>query len=134
MTVSYLNTANPATIAHSGETLGDQSTRSGTLELVFTPIDNLKIKAFGTMWEDDDGPSAQATLYGNTQGNCYGTYICGVLNQNPLIQPGANTKIDQYIANFLRQSGRQDQQSAAAQRYGRSLRPAPRRLSPSFEW
>jgi iron complex outermembrane receptor protein len=98
---SYTNTANPATIAHSGETLGDQSTRSGTLELVFTPIENLKIKAFGTMWEDDDGPSAQATIYGNTQGNCYGTYVCGVLNQNPLIQPGANTKIDQYIANFL---------------------------------
>jgi iron complex outermembrane receptor protein len=102
---SYKNAANPATIGSSGETLGDQSTRSGTLSLVFTPIENLKMKAFGTMWADDDGPSAQAQLYSN-QANCFGgTYFCGVIDANPTVPVAANTKIDQYIANFLANPG-----------------------------
>jgi iron complex outermembrane receptor protein len=102
---SYKNEANPATIAHSGETLGDQSTRSGTLEFVLTPIENLKMKFFGTMYEDDDGPSAQATIYGDSQGNCFGTYVCGVINQSPVVPIAANTKIDSAIANFLANPG-----------------------------
>ena len=103
---SYKNQANPATIANSGETLGDQSTRSGTLELVFTPIDNLKMKAFGNMWADEDGPSAQASIYADTQGNCFGgIYVCGVITQKPVVPIAANTAIDPAIANFLANPG-----------------------------
>ncbi|MFK7841608.1 MAG: TonB-dependent receptor [Sphingorhabdus sp.] len=53
---SYSNGANP------GETLGDRQTRTGTLQLEFTPSDSLKISGFGLYSEDDDGASAQGQL------------------------------------------------------------------------
>tara|TARA_R110000787_G_scaffold16887_5_gene53298 strand:- start:46975 stop:49551 length:2577 start_codon:yes stop_codon:yes gene_type:complete len=53
---SYQNGANP------GETLGDQRTRTGTLQLEFTPSYNLTVKGFGLYSEDNDGPSAQGML------------------------------------------------------------------------
>ena len=97
---SYGNQAAVGYKATPDQTLGDQSTRSGTLELVFTPIDNFKVKAFGTMWEDNDGPSAQETLVGAVQGNCYGTYFCGVV-PNALVGPSANTVVDKYVQAML---------------------------------
>jgi iron complex outermembrane receptor protein len=97
---SYGNQAAVGYKATPNQTLGDQSTRSGTLELVFTPIDNFKVKAFGTMWEDNDGPSAQETLDGAVQGNCYGTYFCGVV-PNALVGPSANTVVDKYVQAML---------------------------------
>ncbi|MBT0669259.1 TonB-dependent receptor [Novosphingobium profundi] len=53
---SYKNAFNP------GETLGDQSSRSVSAMLSFTPSSDLKIKAFGLYSRDDDGPSAQGQL------------------------------------------------------------------------
>ncbi|MEO9599406.1 TonB-dependent receptor [Parasphingorhabdus sp.] len=53
---SYDNAANP------GQTLGDRQTRTGTLQLDFTPTDSLKIAGFGLYSEDKDGPSAQGML------------------------------------------------------------------------
>lgn len=54
---SYHNGANP------GETLGDQSTRTGTALAVFKPTDNFTVKAFGLLSRDRDGPSAQGALF-----------------------------------------------------------------------
>lgn len=53
---SYRNAANP------NQTLGDQETRTGTLQLEFTPSSSLTIKAMGLYSEDEDGPSAQGML------------------------------------------------------------------------
>ncbi|MFM2371838.1 MAG: pesticin receptor [Pseudomonadota bacterium] len=53
---SYRNGANP------NERLGDQSTRTGTAMLLFTPSDRLTVKAFGMYSRDNDGPSAQGML------------------------------------------------------------------------
>jgi iron complex outermembrane receptor protein len=96
--------------ASPNETLGDQATRSGTLELVFTPIDNLKIKAFGTMWDDDDGSGSQVSILAD-QSNCsFNVTTAGVTRTNPYfcgttptarLQPALNTQVDQYIKGFL---------------------------------
>jgi iron complex outermembrane receptor protein len=91
------------------QTLGDQSTRSGTLELVFTPIDNLKVKAFGMMWEDNDGPSSQVSILPNqancTPGGAAGhPYFCGV-TPTPALPAGQNTQVDQYVSAFLHNAG-----------------------------
>jgi iron complex outermembrane receptor protein len=53
---SYRNYAAPA------QTLGDQSTTTGTLLLVSKPVSGLTIKAFGLLSKDDDGPSAQGQI------------------------------------------------------------------------
>lgn len=53
---SYDNVAAP------GQALGDQSTRNVSLLLAFTPASNLKIKAFGMLSRDNDGPPAQAMV------------------------------------------------------------------------
>jgi iron complex outermembrane receptor protein len=107
---SYSNEAKPAGKANPNETLGDQSTRAGSLTLVFTPIDNLKVKAFGTLWNDDDGPGAQAEIYGNSstaypnsgQGNCLGGhYICGVAPHWLYGEVESNSKVDQNVAALL---------------------------------
>lgn len=53
---SYVNAANP------NQTLGDQQTRSGTLQVVLKPSSSLTINAMGMYSEDKDGPSAQGML------------------------------------------------------------------------
>ena len=53
---SYLNGAN------NSQTLGDQSTNTGTLLLVLKPTENFSAKFFGLLTHDDDGPSAQGML------------------------------------------------------------------------
>jgi iron complex outermembrane receptor protein len=109
---SYGNQAAPGAKASNDQTLGDQSTRSGTFEALLTPTDNLKIKAFGMMWEDADGPSAQGVLLAKDPltgkailGNCYNnTYICGTLPSLPAGTPAANTLVDSYIQNYINQA------------------------------
>jgi iron complex outermembrane receptor protein len=84
-----------------GGTLGDQSTISGTAEVVFKPIENLKIKAFGSYFHDDDGASAQAFI-GPDQANCLGgTWFCGVNPTPKSTTPAANTLIDAPTQAFL---------------------------------
>jgi iron complex outermembrane receptor protein len=122
---SYKNAANP------NQTLGDQKTRTGTLQLEFTPSESLKIKAMGMYSEDDDGPSAQGMLSayeiranngavniparsGNSNGtiivpglaNCTlnGTnpFICGALPSLPAgFSPAQNTIEDALLARIL---------------------------------
>lgn len=53
---SYINAANP------NQTLGDQETRTGTLQISLKPSSSLTIRAMGMYSEDDDGPSAQGML------------------------------------------------------------------------
>ncbi|MDZ5648253.1 TonB-dependent receptor [Nitrospirillum sp. BR 11828] len=107
---SYENASNPS------QTLGDQSTTSGTLMLVFKPIEGLTIKAFGLLSKDDDGPSAQGLISAYTVTNAAGKVVVPgqsncKLNGNPTFcgtapslasgTPSASTLTDGYIKNFL---------------------------------
>ena len=72
----YTNAANPSV------TFGDRETNSISTSIVFTPTDNLKIKAYVNYFEDNDGPPAQAALkdesYNCSPGGRPG-YYCGTL-------------------------------------------------------
>ncbi|PNU06667.1 TonB-dependent receptor [Novosphingobium guangzhouense] len=99
----------------NGETLGDQSSATGTLLIVAKPTDKLTIKLFGMIARDEDGPSAQTrilaqnivapggtTVYAS-QSNCTvngNPFICGTL---PRFSNGvsANTEMSENIRNLL---------------------------------
>ena len=86
---SWTNNAMP------GEMLGDQSTRSGSLQLDFTPTDNLSVKLFGMIAHDDDGAGATGVLLPE-QANCAiggNPFFCGQLPDLLPGQPSANTEI-----------------------------------------
>ena len=78
---SYKNAFDPS------QTLGDQSTRSMHVGFTAHPIDNLTIKAYSEVFQDDDGPAATGILISSgagafSQGNCTvaGTpFFCGTL-------------------------------------------------------
>jgi iron complex outermembrane receptor protein len=108
---SYGNQAPAGFKGSPNETLGDQSTRSGSFEAVLTPTDNFKVKAFGMMWADDDGPSAQGQILSKDPatgkviyGNCFNnSYVCGTVGALDPAQPAANTQVDSKIQNFINQ-------------------------------
>ena len=100
-------TARTRTRAAPGQTLGDQTTKAVHLAVTARPIENLTIKAFGTIFQDDDGPAATGALVASpgssfNQSNCTvaGTpFFCGTLPgllsqyspaQNTHISPGVN--------------------------------------------
>ncbi len=108
----------------TGETLGDQRTTSGTLQLVATPSSALTIKGFGLLSKDKDGPSAQGlisayeiaapdgTVVVPSQSNCTlsgrnsaggaisNPFICGV-TPDLAFGPSQNTIANSYITDFL---------------------------------
>ena len=95
---------NQALAGSGNRTLGDQSTKSATLSVVYKPSEDFKIKALGMYWEDDDGPGAQA-LYRPAQSNCrlpsgYAWY-CGSVGAIPARQPAANTQVDSFIQGLV---------------------------------
>ncbi|GAM04174.1 TonB-dependent receptor [Novosphingobium decolorationis] len=96
---SWKNNAEP------GKTLGDQSTRSGTLQLKFTPSHNFTVNLFGMVANDDDGPGATGVILGS-QSNCnLGAqdlpYFCGTLPGLLPGQPSARTEVNAGVANML---------------------------------
>ncbi|MGA1797201.1 TonB-dependent receptor [Sphingomonas sp. 4RDLI-65] len=127
-----------------GQTLGDQRTRSGTLSLQFEPTHNLKIKAFGLLSANKDGPNATGFIsaYGVTnpktgavivpnQGNCsfngvtaagaavVNQSICGTVPKLSSTSPSMNTANDANITNFLASSnGRVVNADDGVQGYG----------------
>ncbi len=118
--------------AYSGETMGDQSSKSINALIVAKPTSNLTIKLFGLYSEDRDGPAAQGLIgaYGVTdatgrpvvanQSNCtlngrtsgtpgQGTaatyqYICGIAPALSQYAPSANTATTQNVRDFLAKS------------------------------
>ncbi len=107
---SYVNANNPS------QTLGDQETKGGHLAITIKPDDNLTIKAFGTIFEDNDGPAATGLLLGSgfllptkfNQSNCTinGTgYFCGTLPSLTYASPAQITTVTTGIANFLNNPG-----------------------------
>lgn len=96
---SWKNAAEP------GGTLGDQSTRSGTLALKFTPSDNLTIKLLGMVANDDDGAGATGVIL-PSQSNCVingNPYFCGTLPGLTAGQPSARTEVTPGVAAMFDQ-------------------------------
>lgn len=103
------------------QTLGDQSTKTGSLALKFTPTENLTVKAFGMFTELKDGPSAQGLISAYEvkdasgkiviadQSNCNlkgssgvtTRYMCGIAPALSALTPSANTANDSVITDFL---------------------------------
>jgi iron complex outermembrane receptor protein len=87
-----------------GNTLGDQSTRSGTLELKITPADNLKINLFGMISNDDDGNGAYGLIQAS-QSNCLiggvTPYFCGTLPHLLSGQPSVRTTMNQGLTDMI---------------------------------
>jgi iron complex outermembrane receptor protein len=105
---SYINADNP------GQTLGDQSTRSFHVALTATPFEHLSVKAFYTIFQDDDGPAATGILIATgagafNQGNCTvaGTpFFCGTLpSLISAVSPAQNTTVTPALAQFFANPG-----------------------------
>jgi iron complex outermembrane receptor protein len=77
--------------AEPGETLGDRSTRSGSVTLKYTPLDNFTIRAMGSWVRDQDGPPAQLALkradMNCNLGGTKGPWWCGDLPDSDKINP-----------------------------------------------
>ena len=96
---SYINAANP------NQTLGDQETRTGTLQLVFKPSSQLTIKAMGMYSEDHDGPSAQGMLSAYELRSNNGTinipFRSGSTAGTVILPSAANCTLNGYSAGIL---------------------------------
>jgi len=92
--------------ADRNETLGDRETNSYSAQILFTPTDTLKIKAYGSYGTNIDGPAAQGAIRGSqlncNAGGTLGAYYCGALPSNlPKNLISANNTIDQYTYDIL---------------------------------
>jgi len=109
---SYRNAADP------GETLGDQSTKTGSLLLVARPIEGLTIKAFGLLTDNKDGAPAQGlisaynvfdangTLVVPSQSNCTvngNPFFCGTAPRLPSATPAQTTTLSPTTLASIRQ-------------------------------
>lgn len=88
---------NASVAQKSHDTLGDQSTTSGTLQFLLKPSENFKVNALMMYWEDDDGPGATAQ-YERTSQNCrtaggYG-WFCGSIGAITPGHPASNDIVD----------------------------------------
>ncbi len=102
---------NEAVADKTSQHLGDQSTQDGNIEIVARPVDDLKIKALGMFWHDDDGPSAQE-LIEPSQSNCLGFWFCGVVPKPLPSQPASNDLVTPPMARLLQALGTPDAQQA----------------------
>lgn len=107
------------------ETLGDQSSKTGSLAIVFKPTSDLSVKAFGLLTELKDGPAATGLIAAVgtpagqnlviAQANCsirssagvVNPFFCGVAPGLSPVAPSANTGTTPAIAALLaRTTGR----------------------------
>jgi iron complex outermembrane receptor protein len=89
--------------AEPGQKLGDQGTKSASLQVNFKPNENLSAKLYGVFWEDNDGPGATGVIL-PSQSNCnYGThaYFCGKLPGLPAGEPSANTTLNPGVTRLI---------------------------------
>ncbi len=129
---SYKNAGVP------GQTLGDQSTKTGSLAVHFTPTEQLTVKLFGLYTKLDDGPAATGLIsaystrapYGAglvvSQSNCNITssagvanpFFCGTVPGITALTPSSNVT-SPAIVNFLkRTTGRVVSPSKGVDGYG----------------
>lgn len=90
-------------VAEPGQKLGDQGTKSASLQLNLKASENLTVKLFGVVWQDNDGPGATGVIL-PSQSNCkfsLGNYFCGTLPGLPAGEPSANTAINTGVSHLL---------------------------------
>lgn len=96
---SYINAANPA------QTLGDQETRTGTLQILLKPSSSLTINAMGMYSEDKDGPSAQGMLSAYeiraNNGSVNIPFLSGNTNGTVIVPSLSNCNISGYTSGIL---------------------------------
>jgi iron complex outermembrane receptor protein len=72
----YANAAQP------GDRLGARNTKSASVTFLIEPVERLRVKVYGGIWRDVDGPGADA-ITGSAERNCdplkvgQPTYVCG---------------------------------------------------------
>ena len=93
-----------------GGTLGRQETTGVSGSLLFTPTENLEIRAYGTYWEVDDGPNAIAYMQPddyncNAGGAPAGTlnFFCGEVDRAPSNRIAQLTRYPDGVFDSLRQ-------------------------------
>ena len=77
---SYYTGGDYADPGFPGVELGQQSTESQSISLLFKPIDNLSIRSYNTYFTDDDGPSANGELFASSYNCNAGAAPPGTLN------------------------------------------------------
>lgn len=96
---SYRNAASP------GQTLGDQSTKTGTLQFVLKPFDGFTVKLFGLMTRDDDGPTPDGMLSAYeiraNNGVLNIPYLSGNTNGTILVPSASNCTLSGFTAGVL---------------------------------
>lgn len=88
-------------IASPGDRLGERETMAGALSLLFEPIEQLRMRAFLTYWEDSDEALPANSRYDTANYNCNAgagvggrlNYICGELPTPPV----ATRRWDPYV-------------------------------------
>ena len=72
--------------AEPGNKLGEQTTKSISTQVVYTPTESLKFKLYATKFQDDDGPPAQLAMKPSADMNCNlggtrngGLWFCGAV-------------------------------------------------------
>jgi iron complex outermembrane receptor protein len=121
--------------AESGQTLGDQNTKSATLMLKFTPSSHLTIKLFGALANDRDGPGPTGVIEPD-QSNCTlasGTkYFCGTLPGLEAGQPGEVTTVTSGVKALQTQYTSLLRKSEVENEFG--LKREARSLSASIDY
>ncbi len=94
--------------AMPGERLGDKSTKSVNAAVLFTPVEGLRIKYFGQVFRNEDGPSAVAH-FGPSDFNCNAgaapagrlNYICGEAPGFPRSRLAMNVAVDPLFVDVI---------------------------------
>jgi iron complex outermembrane receptor protein len=107
--------------------LGSQSTLNGSLTVVARPVDNLKIKYFGQMLTDMDGPAATGVLLVDQTGaipgqsNCTvagSPFFCGTLPGLPSTSPAQSDIMTPALAQYLAAPGKIIPASSSVKGFG----------------
>jgi iron complex outermembrane receptor protein len=121
-----------------GQTLGDQSTKTGSLAIRFTPTERLTVKLFGLYTKLDDGPAATGLIsayntrtgFGTgavvSQSNCNITsstgvvnpFFCGTVPGLSATTPSANVTSPSIVTFLKRTAGRVLSPSDGVHGYG----------------
>jgi iron complex outermembrane receptor protein len=108
---SYINAADPS------QRMGDQTTNSISTSILFTPTDDLRIKAFLNYFTNDDGPPAQSSIKDvdgifncNPTGGIYkGGYVCGPIPDVNRLNPATisgNFTMTPYLQSIISQNAK----------------------------
>jgi iron complex outermembrane receptor protein len=102
---SYRKSGSYRNVAAQGQTLGDQSTKTGTLQLVAKPFDGFTVKLFALSTRDADGPTADGMLSAYEVRSNNGTenipFVSGNTNGTIIVPSAANCTLSGFTAGVV---------------------------------